>query len=146
MPVSKKPRKAHKGPQQRRPKRLTATPFSTVEIRVRLGEGFSPSHFDHLAMAQRLTCLLRVSEAEERVINALAEKLCSLRTFYLESGSLDLSKETLAVVLDGVSTMEAVWARYPRAHLEVCYDQVLMELCRKTHAAIERAESDTSNA
>lgn len=44
------------------------------------------------------------------------------------------------MVLDGVSTMEAVWARYPRAHLEVCYDQVLIELCRKTHAAIERAE------
>lgn len=73
------------------------------------------------------------------VINALADTLCDLRACYLERGSLDLRKEALAMVFFGVSTMEGIWARYPRAHLEVCYDQVLMELCRKTHAEIEKA-------
>jgi len=139
MPVSKKPRKKARI----YPARATSTPFLHVEIRVRLayehlrqGSGFTASHFDHLAMAQRLSCLLGLTDDEERLLNGMAATLSGIRQAYKLTGVFTTGLQELAQILEGICTMESVWARYPKRHLEACYDREMLALYDETTALI----------
>lgn len=149
MSVSKKPRKRAKV----YPERFTSTPFSQVEVRlrmayerVRIGLGLDTRNFDHLAMAQRLTCLLRLSEEEADWLSRLETTLNELRQQRLpDSSTITVNSVQQASLLECICVLEAIWSRYPKRHLEACYDKEMKALYQKITDLIDAKKTGEAN-
>lgn len=146
MAKTKVPRKQHRPPVER----LTTTPFSTVMIRthmaieqLRLGSGLELTPFHRLVMAWQVTKRLKLTENEGRQLERFADALTRMSQAFRTSDNArlkGLSPDEMAVVMEGLNTMQAIWDRNPPAYLERCYDAVFHESLSKAESLIKGRE------